>query len=61
MRQEEVRVRNSWIGPILVGLIVYVGLKFLPSSIKGYDHALIAAGIAFVASILVRGLSFSWK
>ena len=49
-------MRNGWLGSILVGLIVFVGLKLLPENIKGNDHALIAAAIAFVASILVRWL-----
>ena len=46
-------MRNAWLGSIIVGLIVFVGLKLLPASIKGNDHALIAAAIAFVASVLV--------
>jgi len=49
-------MRNGWLGAILVGLIVFVALKLLPESIKGNDHALFAAAIAFLASILVRWL-----
>lgn len=49
-------MRTGWIAALLVGLITYVVLKLLPTSIKGNDHALLAAAVAFVASILVRFL-----
>jgi len=49
-------MRTGWIAALLVGLITYVVLKLLPTSIKGNDHALLAAAVAFVASVLVRYL-----
>jgi len=53
---EVIDMRTGWIAALLVGLITYVVLKLLPTSIKGNDHALLAAAVAFVASVLVRYL-----
>ena len=49
-------MRTGWIAALLVGVITYVALKLLPTSIKGDDHALIGAAVAFAASVLVRYL-----
>jgi len=51
---EEMRI--SWVSAFLVGVIVYVALKLLPANITGRDHALAAAVIAFIASLIIRGV-----
>jgi len=47
-------MRVSWVSALLVGVIVYVALRLLPANITGSDHALAAAIIAFVASLIIR-------
>jgi hypothetical protein len=47
-------MRISWVSALLVGAIVYAALKLLPANITGRDHALAAAVIAFVASLIIR-------
>ena len=49
-------MRISWVSAFLVGVIVYVALKLLPANITGRDHALAAAVIAFIASLIIRGV-----
>jgi uncharacterized membrane protein (UPF0136 family) len=53
-------MRISWVSALLVGVIVYVALKLLPANIIGKDHALAAAVIAFLASVVIRGMPARW-
>jgi len=51
--------KDVWLSSILTGLIVFVAVQFVPSSVGGIQYeliALIGAASAFVSIVIVRKL-----